>query len=51
MDYTRISQGIVYDPANGIDGEVRDLWIADGWIVPPPTDPAVRPTSTPGAWW
>ena len=26
----------VYDPANGVDGEVRDIWIADGKIVEPP---------------
>ena len=24
-DYTKISQGLVYDPLNGIDGEVRDF--------------------------
>ena len=38
--------GTVYDPANGIDGEVRDLWIAGGRIVEPPADPEVRPTRT-----
>jgi formylmethanofuran dehydrogenase subunit A len=43
VDYTRISQGIVHDPANGIDGEVRDLWIADGRFVAAPTDASVRP--------
>ena len=43
-DLLKISGGTVYDPANGIDGEVRDLWIADGRIVAAPTDPAVRPT-------
>ena len=43
-DYTKISQGTVYDPANGIDGQVRDLWIADGRIVEAPTDPSVRPS-------
>lgn len=42
LDLTRISQGIVYDPLNHIDGEVRDLWIADGRIVDAPTDPEVR---------
>ncbi|MDA9777505.1 formylmethanofuran dehydrogenase subunit A [Rubripirellula sp.] len=26
----RITGGTVYDPANGIDGEVKDLYIADG---------------------
>jgi formylmethanofuran dehydrogenase subunit A len=43
-DFTKISQGTVYDPANGIDGEVRDLWIADGRIIAAPTDPSTRPT-------
>ena len=43
-DLIKISGGIVYDPANGVDGEVRDLWIADGKIVAAPVDPAVRPT-------
>jgi formylmethanofuran dehydrogenase subunit A len=43
-DLTRIAGGIVYDPANGVDGQVRDLWIADGKIVEAPTDPSVRPT-------
>ncbi len=28
----------VYDPANGVDGEVRDLFIADGRIVTAPHD-------------
>jgi formylmethanofuran dehydrogenase subunit A len=35
-----IRGGTVYDPRNGIDGEVRDVWIEDGRIVEPPTDPA-----------
>ena len=43
-DYTKISQGTVYDPANGIDGEVRDLWISDGRIVEAPSDPSVKPS-------
>ncbi len=30
----RITGGRVYDPANGINGDVRDLCIADGRIVP-----------------
>ena len=29
----RITGGKVYDPANGIDGVVRDICIADGRIV------------------
>ena len=39
----KIAGGTVYDPANGIDGVVQDVWIQDGKIVAPPTDPAVRP--------
>lgn len=46
MDYLKISQGTIYDPANGVDGQVRDLWIADGRIVEAPTDPTVRPSRT-----
>ncbi len=42
-EYFKIAGGTLYDPANGIDGEVRDLWIADGRIVEPPTDPEIRP--------
>ncbi len=42
-DYLKISQGTVYDLANGIDGEVRDLWISDGRIVEAPSDPSVKP--------
>ena len=30
----------VYDPLNGIDGQVMDLWIRDGRIVAPPADGA-----------
>lgn len=45
-DYIKISQGTVYDPANGIDGEVRDLWILNGRIVATPTDSTVRPSRT-----
>jgi formylmethanofuran dehydrogenase subunit A len=42
-DYLKIAGGAVYDPANGIDGEVRDLWITGGKIVSPPGDPEIRP--------
>ncbi|MEK6258202.1 MAG: formylmethanofuran dehydrogenase subunit A [Planctomycetota bacterium] len=45
-DYTKISQGTVYDPTNGVDGEVRDIWIADGRIVDAPADAAIRPSRT-----
>ena len=43
-DLTKISQGTVYDPAKGIDGEVRDLWTANGKIVAAPADASQRPT-------
>ncbi len=39
----KITGGTVYDPANGIDGAVCDLWIEDDRIVAPPRDPAIRP--------
>ncbi|MDP6443887.1 MAG: formylmethanofuran dehydrogenase subunit A [Pirellulaceae bacterium] len=42
----KISGGYVYDPRNGIDGQARDIWIANGKIAEPPSDPAVRPTRT-----
>lgn len=42
----RIANGTVYDPANGVDGQVQDIWIRDGKIVPPPTEPDVCPDKT-----
>ncbi|MEN9554444.1 MAG: Formyltransferase/hydrolase complex Fhc subunit [Planctomycetota bacterium] len=45
-EYLKIAQGTVYDPANGIDGKVCDLWILDGRIVAPPTDSTIRPVRT-----
>jgi formylmethanofuran dehydrogenase subunit A len=40
----RIAGGTVYDPANGVDGEVRDVCIEDGRIVAavPPDTPIVN---------
>jgi formylmethanofuran dehydrogenase subunit A len=43
-EYFLITGGYVYDPLHGIDGQVKDLWIADGKIVEPPADPTIRPT-------
>jgi len=40
----KIAGGDVYDPTNAIDGEVKDIWVDGGRIVPPPSDPKVRPT-------
>lgn len=43
MSLLCIANAQVYDPANGIDGQIRDLWIRDGKIVPPPDDPQIKP--------
>lgn len=42
----RISGGCVYDPINGVDGQVKDIWIRDGKVVESPGDPNVKPTRT-----
>lgn len=41
-----IRGGAVHDPANGIDGEVRDLWVSDARVVDPPADPQARAART-----
>lgn len=46
MSYIKIAGGKVYDPAHGVDGEIRDIWIRDGKIVDPPDDPSVQPDRT-----
>jgi formylmethanofuran dehydrogenase subunit A len=46
VSYFKISGGTVYDPKNGIDGQIRDLWIEGGRIVPAPTDPATKADRT-----
>jgi formylmethanofuran dehydrogenase subunit A len=43
MTLLKIANGAVYDPAHGIDGEIRDLWIKGGKVVGPPTGPDERP--------
>src|SRR5437773_5917214 len=45
-DYFLISGGYLYDPANNIDGQVKDIWIEGGKIVEPPTDPTIKPART-----
>jgi formylmethanofuran dehydrogenase subunit A len=32
----KLTGGTVYDPANGVDGEVRDIFVEDGYIVAVP---------------
>ncbi|MBP60167.1 MAG: formylmethanofuran dehydrogenase subunit A [Planctomycetaceae bacterium] len=39
----KISGGYVYDPANGLDGQVRDLWVHNGRIVENPSHPDEKP--------
>ena len=46
MATLKISGGTVYDPTNGIEGEVRDVWIKDRRIMPPPTDPHEKADKT-----
>jgi formylmethanofuran dehydrogenase subunit A len=41
MSIARLRGGRVYDPANGVDGEQRDVYIRDGRIVDAPADGAV----------
>jgi formylmethanofuran dehydrogenase subunit A len=43
-DWLKIQGGTVHDPANGVDGQVLDLWIQDGKLVAAPADPTVRPS-------
>ena len=45
-NYFKISGGYVYDPANGVDGQVKDIWISGSKIVEPPTDPNARAERT-----
>ena len=49
--YFRIAGGTVYDPRHGIDGEIRDVWILNGKIAPPPSDPAMRMPQPGRAAW
>src|SRR5262249_15632525 len=35
-----------YDPTHGIDGVVQDIWIRDGKVVAPPSDPDERADTT-----
>lgn len=43
MSLIRIRGGRIYDPANGVDGQVGDVWIQDGRIIKAPTEDTVRP--------
>jgi formylmethanofuran dehydrogenase subunit A len=39
----KISGGTVYDPSNGIDGVVQDLWVCDGRMHRAPAGQEIRP--------
>src|SRR5947199_853774 len=43
MTFLKIANGTIYDPANGVDGLVQDIWIQDGKVIPAPSDPDVYP--------
>src|SRR4051795_10101148 len=43
MTLLKIANGTVYDPANGVDGIVQDVWIQDGKVIPAPAGPDTRP--------
>ena len=45
-DLFKIAAGYVYDPTNDIDGQVHDIWIQEGKVISPPSDPLVHPTRT-----
>lgn len=34
MSVMKISNGTVYDPANGVDGVVKDMWIREAKLSP-----------------
>jgi formylmethanofuran dehydrogenase subunit A len=44
MSLLLIRSGKIYDPQNGIDGEVRNLWIKSGKIVAEPSDSTAQPS-------
>ena len=48
MTLLRIAGGAVYDPANGIDGAIHDIWVRDGKIVADPGEPADRTLNATG---
>ncbi len=42
MPLLKIRGGRVYDPRHDIDGVVKDIWIQDGKVIAPPTDPGAK---------
>jgi formylmethanofuran dehydrogenase subunit A len=46
MSSLRITGGTIYDPANGVDGELGDIWIVDGCVVESPSEEGVKADRT-----
>jgi formylmethanofuran dehydrogenase subunit A len=42
----KIIGGRIFDPLNGVEDEIGDLWIQNGKIVAAPSDPNIRPDRT-----
>ena len=43
MSLIKIANGRIYDPTNGIDGALGDIWIRDGQVVTVPEDSGLQP--------
>ena len=41
-----LAGGRVVDPANGVNDEVRDIWIDGGRVIAPPADPEAKADRT-----
>lgn len=42
QEYLKITGGVVYDPANGTDGDVVDIWMSGGKVVAAPNEAALQ---------
>jgi len=47
MSLLKIAGGTLYDPTNGVDGEVRDIWIEHGRVVAAPSKLDAQTTRAP----
>src|SRR5271165_5478210 len=41
-----LAGGRVVDPANGVNDEVRDVWVEDGRVIAPPAGPEAKADRT-----
>jgi formylmethanofuran dehydrogenase subunit A len=46
MTLLKIANATIYDPAHEVNGLVQDIWIRDGKIIAPPTEPDALPEKT-----